>query len=406
MSTNSQPTIRAEKWDGPRALVVDDDEALLGIYQRILEKEGYQVAVAQDAEFALRALRSTSFDVLVSDIHLPGLSGVELVARLKAQRIDIPTVLITGDPQLDTAMSAIEHGALRYLVKPVASAALVAAVNQVVRLHGIARAERLALDNDALRSLVEELRRSKEVALAGMRAKDEFLAKMGHELRTPMTAVIGMTGLALDTDLTPEQRGYLETVQTSAKSLMAIIAHVMDLAELAGGRFQLETTRFSVRDTIERTLKPLRPHAEAKSLWLISDVGADVPDVLIGDPPRFGQIIHNLVDNAIKFTAKGGIRISAFLEAHLRESEARVCVSISDTGIGIPEGTMARVTEAFSQGDNSSTRRYGGAGLGLTIASQLASSMNGSLKLESTPNIGTNVRFTVCLERAPREDRS
>jgi signal transduction histidine kinase len=390
--------------DGPRALVVDDDESVLATSARSLASKGYRVEVAQDAAAALRAIRGTSFDVLLSDIHMPGMDGMELVARLRADGLDIPIVLLTGDPQLETAMTAIEHGVLRYLTKPVAPDVLVGAVNEVVRLHGIARAERMALDNAALRSLVDELRQSKDAALAGTRAKDEFLSKMGHELRTPMTAVIGMTELALDSELTPEQREYLETVKTSADSLMKLIVQMLTLSELAGGTLRLEARTFRVRDTITRIMHSLLSQATAKGLSLMSDVGSDVPDALVGDPVRFGQVVDSLLNNAIKFTAKGSVRINTHLEAHADDKEARVCVSISDTGIGIPADALARVTEAFSQGDNSPTRAYGGAGLGLTIASQLASLVKGSLRIESSPNLGTTVRFTACFGRVLAKD--
>jgi signal transduction histidine kinase len=383
--------------EGPRALVVDDNEALLLVCVRTLSKHGYRVEAAQDAEAALRALRRTSFDVLVSDIHMPGMSGTELLKQVRADGLDIPVVLVTGEPSLDSAMKAMEHGVFRYLAKPVAPSALVVVVNEVVRLHGIERAQRLALDNDALRSLVEELGRSKDAALAGVRAKREFLSNMGHELRTPMTGIMGMTELALETELTPDGRGYLETVKTCANALMDVIAHVLDLSDLDGGMIRLDATPFSVRDVIDVTLKPLQPHAEEKGLSLTWDVASGIPDALIGDPVRFGQIVKSLVSNAIKFTRKGEVRICAQLEAHLGD-EVCVCVSISDTGIGIPQEALARVLEAFTQQDNSSTREYGGAGLGLTIASELAALMKGSLKIESTPDVGTTVRFFVCFE--------
>jgi signal transduction histidine kinase len=389
--------------DGPRALVVDDDEALLLICVRAIALQGYRVEAAQDGESALRALRRTTFDVLVSDIRLPGMSGLELLEKLRDDGLDIPVVLMTGNPTLDSAMKAMDHGVLRYLAKPVEPRALAAVVNEVVRLHGIARADRLALDNDALQSLVEELRRSKEAALAGTQAKTAFLSKMGHELRAPMTTVIGMTELALGTALTPEARGYLETVRTAAESLIETIAHILEFSDLDAARLQLEPKPFNVRDVIDTTLKSLRPSAEAKGLSLISDVPPEIPDALVGDPVRFALILKALAGNAIKFTQAGEVRIRAQLEAH-SGTDVRVCVSISDTGIGIQKEALSLVLEAFSQQDNSPRREFSGAGLGLTIASQLVALMKGTLEIESTPRVGTTVRFTVCLERVPAED--
>jgi signal transduction histidine kinase len=388
----------------PRALIVDDDQAFRAICARALDAQGFAVESVADAKAALRVVGRGSFDVMISDIHMPGMSGVELVAQLRKLNIDIPVVLMTGDPEVQTAVEAIEYGVLRYLTKPVTPNELLVVVHSVVRLHGLARAERAALDNEALRSLTDELRRSKDAALAGTRAKNEFLSKMGHELRTPMTAIIGMTELTLATELTAEQREYLETVRTSSESLMGVISSVLDFASMAGRTLQLEPQSFNLRDTIEQSVKRLRFAAAAKQLALLSEVGADVPELLVGDPVRFGQVIDALLSNAFKFTEKGAIKVNVQLEVHPDTSQARICVSISDTGVGIAKDALVRVGEAFSQGDDSSTRAFGGSGLGLTIAAELVALMNGSLSIESTPGIGTTVRFTACLGLVREKD--
>jgi signal transduction histidine kinase len=250
---------------------------------------------------------------------------------------------------------------------------------------------------------VEELRLSKDAALAGTRAKAEFLSKMGHELRTPMSTVIFMTNLALGTDLTPEGRRYLEAVMKSADTLMETIAHLADLSDLEAGRLELAMKPFNARDVIEVALNQLQPSAGAKGLTLTSEIASDLPDALMGDAARFGLVLNTLVGNGIKFTHKGGVRIDAGFEQQAGD-EVRVCVSIADTGIGIPQADLARVMGAFSQQDDSSTRKYDGAGLGLTIASQLVALMGGSLTIDSTPNIGSTLRFTVGFQRVPTDD--
>jgi signal transduction histidine kinase len=401
-SEDIMATLSAEG-EGPRALIVDDNEALLVICARALASQGYRVEAAQDGAAALSALRRTSFDVLVSDIHMPGMSGVELLEQLRSDGLDIPVVLVTGEPSLESAMKAMQHGVLRYLAKPVVPSALVAVVNEVVRLRGIARVRRLALDNEALQSLVEELRRSKDAALAGTRAKTEFLSKMGHELRAPMSEVIGMTTLALGTELTQTGRDCLESARAAADALMETISHVLDFADLDDGKLQLEVKPFSVRDTIKVTSEAMRPLAEKKRLSLTCDIATTVPDALVGDTARFGLILKTLVGNAVKFTQAGDVKINAHLEPH-GGADVRLCVSISDTGIGIPPDALAQVAEAFAQHDNSPTRPYGGAGLGLTIASQLVALMKGSLTIDSTPGVGTTVRFTVSLERVVAQE--
>jgi signal transduction histidine kinase len=379
--------------DEPLVLVVDDDKHLLAAHARTLAREGYRVETAQDADSALAALRRTSFDVIVSDILMPRMSGIELVERMRADGTDIPVVLVTGDPGFETAVKAIEHGVLRYLSKPVERGALVRVVGEVVRLHGIARTKRLALDNEGLRSLIDELNRSKDAAEAASRAKTAFLGKMSHELRTPMTAIIGMTELALDTQLTAEQRDYLETVKTSADSLLDLIQDILDVADLDGNRIRLDEVPFSVRDVISEVLKLLVPRSNEKGLALTSECASDVPAKLAGDPARFRQVLAKLVGNAIKFTHKGEVKIRGEVES-LSKKEAIVRVSVADTGIGIPAETLASVFDPFSQADDSPTREYAGAGLGLAIAAQLVHLMGGVLQVQSTPGVGTQFQFT------------
>jgi signal transduction histidine kinase len=384
---------RSVQGDEPLVLIVDDDGHILGAHARTLAREGYRIETAQDADAALAALRRISFDVVVSDIAMPRMSGIELVERMRSDGTDIPVILVTGDPQLATAVKAIEHGVLRYLSKPVERGALVRVVGEVVRLHGIARAKRLALDNEGLRSLIEELNRSKDAAETASRAKTAFLGKMSHELRTPMTAIIGMTELALDTKLTREQREYLETVRTSADSLLGLIQDILDVADLDGDRVLLEAMPFSVRDVIRDVLERLGARSTEKGVALTSECGSNVPATLSGDAARLRQVLTKLIGNAVKFTRFGEVKIRAELESRSKK-DAFVRVSVADTGIGIPEEKLASVFDAFSQVDDSMSREYGGAGLGLAIASQLVRLMGGVLKVRSTPGVGTKFQFT------------
>jgi signal transduction histidine kinase len=324
------------------------------------------------------------------------MSGIDLVQRMRADGTDIPVVLVTGDPHLDTAVKAIEHGVLRYLSKPVQPAALVRVVGEVVRLHGIARTKRLALDNEGLLSLIDELNRSKDAAEAASRAKTAFLGRMSHELRTPMNAIIGMTELALDTEVTTEQRECLESVKTSADSLLGMIQDILDFSDLDRKRVRLEAVPFSVREVISDVLRPLAARSDEKGLAVTFECGSDVPAKLAGDPARFQQVLAKLVSNAVKFTHKGDVKVRVELESR-SELDALVRVSVADTGIGITEEKVAIIFDAFSQADESTTRAYGGAGLGLAIASQLVRLMGGVLKVRSALGVGTTLEFTVRL---------
>jgi FixJ family two-component response regulator len=230
-----QDTGRGVRDDGPFALLVDDDDQWLSAHARILTRHGYGVETAKDVDTALIALQRRSFDVLVSDITMPRLSGIDLLQQIRADGNDIPVVLVTGDPQLDTAIGAVEHGAVRYIAKPLGPGVLVRAVGQAVRLQKIARANRLALDNTVRETFIQELKKAKNEAEASSRAKGELLAKMGDELRVAVNAVIGTTERARNAELTLEQHDYLIAVVASAGSLIDVVQHVLDALALLRG---------------------------------------------------------------------------------------------------------------------------------------------------------------------------
>jgi two-component system, sensor histidine kinase len=384
-------------------LLVDDDALDRRLVGLVLVKAAglirFNINYAQSLTEAMEKLAVPGFDIVLLDLNLPDSRGTETVQKVSQLVPDVPIVVLTGLDDEDAGLEAISGGAEDYLVK---GSGLEYTLIKTIR-YAIARKkseanlretkQQLELMNAKLIKATETATKMAAEADKANTAKSEFLANMSHEIRTPMNAIIGFGEVLSEESMTEEQKGYVKLILDSGKHLLGLINDILDFSKIEAGRIKAESVECNTSELLANVDSLMLPSAKQKNLELAIICTLEIPQIIVTDPIRLRQCLVNLVSNAIKFTEKGSVKLT--VQPLVREQKHFIEFKVIDTGIGIPPEKLDAIFDAFTQGDGSTTRKYGGTGLGLTITRQVVNLMGGDVTVISEVGKGSTFTLTV-----------
>lgn len=375
----------------PKILLVDDEpdaeELFRQRFRRKIRQGEMEFFYAPNGLAALEKLKETpDIDVVITDINMPEMDGLTLLRKVKEQNLPARIIVMSAYGDMGNIRAAMNSGAFDFITKPVDFHDLELTLAKTLEEVGLIK------DGLNAKNQLVGAEEARERAEQSRKFKEQFLANMSHEIRTPMNAVVGMTNLLLKTDTTPLQLKYLKAIKQSADNLIVIINDILDLSKIEAGRLEFEAVDFSLANAIQGVVDTIMFKTEEKGLYLKTNIEESLPSIVVGDPVRLNQILLNLASNAVKFTEIGGVTMNVS-RGSTHNGKTNIKFSVTDTGIGIPEDRLDAIFESFSQADSTTTRKFGGTGLGLTISKQLVEMQGGHIGVTSIVGTGTTFFF-------------
>ena len=380
-----------------KILVVDDEESLRLILTKALKRAGFFCKDVEDAQKAIELIDSEEFDLVISDISMPGMDGIELLKKIKTGYPAIDVIIMTGYGSDYSYVDIMDAGASDYMTKPFNLNSTLARINRIAREKK--NLINLTKTNQELCVAIERANILAREAKEASKAKTFFLASMSHEIRTPLNGIVGYTDMLLDTPLDDEQKSFLKNAKFSCETLLSVVNDILDFSKVEAGKLTLEKIAFDPEVLCFDTIDAVRTKVDESKVELLCSVADSVPGQVIGDPHRFRQVLLNLLGNAVKFTSEGSIKLCIDAK-QMDQNFTRLTISVHDSGIGIAKDDLKKIFQPFIQSEDDITNRYGGTGLGLAISKNIANKMDGDVRAESTVNKGSVFYFTSCFKIA------